>query len=60
MHVMSGIKSQHDGMGHTSTVKKFIKKKPLTIDEEAYVQEIQNGSRLHLAKAITFIESTSK
>jgi len=58
MRVMSGVKSQHDGMGHTSTVKKFTKKKPLTIDEDAYVQGIRNGSRLHLAKAITFIEST--
>ena len=29
MHVMSGVKSQHDGMGHTSAVKKFTKKKPL-------------------------------
>lgn len=57
MHVMRGIKSQHDGMG-TAFVKKFTKKQPLTIDENMYVNEIRNGSRLHLAKAITFIEST--
>lgn len=57
MHVMSGIKSQHDGMGTTS-VKKFSKKKPLSIDEDTYIREIGKGSRLHLAKAITFIEST--
>lgn len=57
MHVMGGIKSQHDGMGRAA-VKKFSKKKPLVIDEEAYIRDIRNGSRLHLAKAITFIEST--
>lgn len=57
MHVMSGIKSQHDGMGK-ATVKKFAKKKSLHINEEEYIREIRNGSRLHLAKAITFIEST--
>ncbi|WP_391201669.1 methylmalonyl Co-A mutase-associated GTPase MeaB [Psychrobacillus sp. L4] len=57
MHVMSGIKSQHDGMGKAS-VKKFSKKNALVIDQEEYLREIQKGSRLHLAKAITFIEST--
>ena len=57
MHVMSGIKSQHDGVGKTS-IKKFSKKMPLHIDEEEYSCQIQDGSRLHLAKAITFIEST--
>ncbi|MFF2754399.1 methylmalonyl Co-A mutase-associated GTPase MeaB [Psychrobacillus sp. NPDC058041] len=57
MHVMNGIKSQHDGMGKAS-VKKFSKKNSLVIDQYEYIREIQNGSRLHLAKAITFIEST--
>ena len=57
MHVMSGIKSQHDGVGKAS-IKKFSKKMPLHIDEEEYSRQIQDGSRLHLAKAITFIEST--
>lgn len=57
MHVMSGIKSQHDGMGKP-TVKKFSKKNALVIDQEEYIREIRKGSRLHLAKAITFIEST--
>ncbi|TQR19660.1 methylmalonyl Co-A mutase-associated GTPase MeaB [Psychrobacillus vulpis] len=57
LHVMSGIKSQHDGIG-TASVKKFSKRKPLVIDQEEYICEIRKGSRLHLAKAITFIEST--
>ena len=57
MHVMSGIKSQQDGVGKAS-IKKFSKKMPLHIDEEEYSRQIQDGSRLHLAKAITFIEST--
>lgn len=57
LYVMSGIKSQHDGMGKAA-VKKFTKKKSLIIDEDEYIREIRNGSRLHLAKAITFIEST--
>ena len=58
LHVKGGIISQHDGMGKSS-VKKFSKKKSLTIDIQDYKHEIQAGSRLHLAKSITFIESTS-
>ena len=58
LHVKGGISSQHDGMSK-STVKKFTKKSSLSIDIEAYSREIQAGSRLHLAKAITFIESTT-
>lgn len=58
LHVMGGIKSQHDGMGKSS-VKKFTRKASLSIDIEAYKHEIKKGSRLHLAKAITFIESTT-
>ncbi|MEK5147223.1 MULTISPECIES: methylmalonyl Co-A mutase-associated GTPase MeaB [unclassified Psychrobacillus] len=57
MHVMNGIKSQHDGVGKAS-IKKFSKRKPLQINEEEYIRQIQSGSRLHLAKAITYIEST--
>lgn len=58
LHVKGGIISQHDGMGKSS-VKKFSKMKSLTIDIKSYNHEIQAGSRLHLAKAITLIESTS-
>ncbi|MET0959652.1 MAG: methylmalonyl Co-A mutase-associated GTPase MeaB, partial [Psychrobacillus psychrotolerans] len=55
LHVMNGIKSQHDGVGKAS-IKRFSKRKPLQINEEEYIGQIQNGSRLHLAKAITYIE----
>ena len=58
LHVKSGVTSQHDGMGRSS-VKKFSKKTTLSIDTKAYSDEIKQGSRLHLAKAITFIESTT-
>ena len=57
MHVMNGVNSKHDGVGKAS-VKRFSKKKELVINQEEYLNEIRTGSRLHLAKAITFIEST--
>ncbi|MFC6039944.1 methylmalonyl Co-A mutase-associated GTPase MeaB [Paenisporosarcina macmurdoensis] len=57
MNVMSGLKSTHDGMGQT-TRKQFRRshKKEISVDD--FSREIRHGSRLHLAKAITLLEST--
>lgn len=57
MNVMSGLNSTHDGMGQT-TRKQFrrSRKKEFSVDD--FSQEIRLGSRLHLAKAITLLEST--
>ncbi|WP_019415009.1 methylmalonyl Co-A mutase-associated GTPase MeaB [Paenisporosarcina sp. TG20] len=57
MQVMGGLKSIHDGMGQT-TRKQFRRsfKKEISVDD--FSREILHGSRFHLAKAITLIEST--
>lgn len=57
MNVMGGLKSSHDGMGQT-TRKQFRRphKKEISVDD--FSREIRQGSRLHLAKAITLLEST--
>lgn len=57
MHVMSGIHSTHDGMGQ-STRKQFRKSQKNEISVDDFSREIRQGSRLHLAKAITLLEST--
>lgn len=56
LNVMAGIHAQHDGLKET-TRKRFVKKNR-TVDTTALEQEILQGSRLHLAKAITLLEST--
>lgn len=55
MHVMGGIHAQHDGMKET-TRKRFVKKKQQTAIPNL-AEEILNGSRLHLARGITLLES---
>lgn len=55
MHVMDGIHSQHDGMKEAPR-KRFVKRrKPASIPNLA--DEIEKGSRLHLARGITLLES---
>ncbi len=56
MHVMDGIHSQHDGMKETPR-KRFAKKNK-TVPIDGLERELLKGSRLHLAKAITLLEST--
>lgn len=55
MHVMDGINASHDGMKAPAR-KRFVKK-----DRQAPISEltskIKEGSRLHLAKGITLLES---
>ena len=57
MHVMGGLKSTHDGMGQT-TRKQFRRQHKKEISVDDFSCEIRQGSRLHLAKAITLLEST--
>lgn len=58
MHVMNGIESRHDGMVAPKR-KRFIKKEK-NIDTEGLYEEISKGSRLHLSKAITLLESRAE
>lgn len=57
MNVMGGLRSNHDGMGQM-TKKQFKRshKKEISVDD--FSREIRQGSRLHLAKGITLLEST--
>ncbi|WP_339254894.1 methylmalonyl Co-A mutase-associated GTPase MeaB [Sporosarcina sp. FSL W8-0480] len=55
---MNGIESSHDGMV-APTRKRFVKKER-TIEIEDLYTEILNGSRLHLSKAITLLESINE
>jgi len=55
LHVMNGIASSHDGMAAAKR-KRFVKKdRDIPIDELS--DKIIKGSRLHLAKGITLLES---
>lgn len=55
LNVMGGIESRHDGMV-SSVRKKFVKTKKVIAVDELY-EEIIGGSRLHLSKGITLLES---
>lgn len=59
LFVMDGVAANHDGMNFATT-KKFRKKKQEQIDIPALATEICNGSRMHLSKAITLIESSNR
>lgn len=56
LHVKNGIESQHDGM--VSSCRKRFAKKQRVIDVDEVYARICDGSRLHLSKAITLLEST--
>lgn len=58
LFVMDGVAATHDGM-QFSSVKKFRKKKQGALNIPALAAEVRNGSRLHLSKAITLIESSN-
>lgn len=58
MRVSSGIESQHDGMVAPKR-KRFVKKEK-NIDIDGLHEEISKGSRLHLSKAITLLESRAE
>ncbi len=58
LEVRHGVVSKHDGM-NKSPRKKFKKKSKLEINEQEFIEKLQAGSRLHLAKAITYTESTA-
>lgn len=56
--VQPGVKAIHDGMQPTKR-RKFVKKKKEKLDLDALAKEVREGSRLHLAKAITLLESSN-
>ncbi len=57
MNVMDGINSSHDGM--KGTVRKRFVKKEREVPVADLTSKIRAGSRLHLAKGITLLESTT-
>lgn len=58
MHVMDGINSSHDGM--TAAPRKRFIKKDREVPIEDLTDSIVKGSRLHLAKGITLLESITQ
>lgn len=58
LFVMDGVEATHDGM-HYGTPKKFRKKKADTVNIRELTQQVRAGSRTHLSKAITLIESSN-
>lgn len=58
LFVMDGIEATHDGM-HYGTPKKFRKKKVEQLNIPELAQKVRAGSRTHLSKAITLIESSN-
>lgn len=59
LFVMDGVAASHDGMNFAPT-KKFRKKKQESVNIPALASEVLSGSRLHLSKAITLIESSNR
>jgi len=59
LFVMDGVAANHDGMNFAKP-KKFRKKKQESFDIPALASEVLSGSRLHLSKAITLIESSNR
>ncbi|MBK3494076.1 methylmalonyl Co-A mutase-associated GTPase MeaB [Viridibacillus sp. YIM B01967] len=58
LFVMDGIAATHDGMEHSSR-KRFRKKNNDDINIAELAKQVCAGSRLHLSKAITLLESTN-
>ncbi|MGE7922608.1 methylmalonyl Co-A mutase-associated GTPase MeaB [Viridibacillus arvi] len=59
LFVMDGIAASHDGMVPSGR-KKFRKKNNDDINISELAKQVLAGSRLHLSKAITLLESTNK
>lgn len=57
LFVQPGVKAVHDGMEPTKR-RKFIKKRQ-SIDIKQMSLDVQSGSKLYLAKAITLLESAN-
>lgn len=56
--VMEGVKASHDGM-KSSPRKKFKKPETKQFDADEMAAGVRSGSRLHLGKAITLLESSN-
>ncbi|MBQ0138117.1 MAG: methylmalonyl Co-A mutase-associated GTPase MeaB [Kurthia sp.] len=57
LFVQPGVKAVHDGM--ESTKRRKFKKKRKEINIKQLALDVQTGSKLHLAKAITLLESSN-
>lgn len=57
LFVQPGVKAVHDGMEPTK--RRTFKKKRKVIDVKQWSLDVQSGSKLHLAKAITLLESSN-
>lgn len=57
-HVMEGVKATHDGMKAVPR-KKFTKPPGKRVNTEEIADGVRSGSRLHLGKAITLLESSN-
>lgn len=57
-HVMDGVNASHDGMAPAPR-KKFKKPDKKNLDIEEIAEGVKSGSRLHLGKAITLLESSN-
>lgn len=56
--VMGGVNAKHDGMSPTPR-KKFRKPEKKSLDIHEIAEGLKQGSRLHLGKAITLLESSN-
>ncbi|MDN7226792.1 methylmalonyl Co-A mutase-associated GTPase MeaB [Planococcus liqunii] len=56
--VMEGVKAAHDGM-KASPRKRFKKPQEHSFDYDNMAEGVRSGSRLHLGKAITLLESSN-
>lgn len=57
LFVQPGVKAVHDGMEPMKR-RKFVKKRK-PVDIEQLAADVKSGSKLHLAKAITLLESSN-
>ena len=57
LFVQPGVKAVHDGMEPMKR-RKFVKKRK-PVDIEQLATDVKSGSKLHLAKAITLLESSN-
>lgn len=57
-HVLKGIESSHDGVNKQHSLKKFVKRRSIPIED--YVQGVLQQDRTKLAQAITLVESNAE
>lgn len=58
LHVMKGVGRNHDGL-YATPRRNFKKKKTEDVNIPQLAQQVRDGSRLYLSKAITLVESSN-